>query len=248
MYELKLKPFVEVQDALVSWHTVLEIHKAEGDVPLKACESVSEQINQLIEQLSQPEFAMSRAACESLLHTLRNTTRRPQIMGDVHFLRRTLLNQAGLISAIMLSPAERDLAEPKSPLFGVEVESKAPQMSEDIAEAGKCVAFGRYTASVFHLMRVMEIGLQRLGELLGVQLVTEKNWQNILDEVTKAVKALNQKEARTKTLAEAASHLYAVKVAWRNEVMHPKQTYTQEQAEAIFENVRTFVRDLAGLL
>jgi len=39
-----------------------------------------------------------------------------------------------------------------------------------------------------------------------------------------------------------------VKIAWRNEVMHPKQNYTPEQAHEIYRNVRTFVRDLAGLV
>jgi hypothetical protein len=51
-----------------------------------------------------------------------------------------------------------------------------------------------------------------------------------------------------KEYAEAASHLYIVKVAWRNEVMHPKQTYTFEEAKSIFGNVRTFIADLAGFI
>lgn len=97
-------------------------------------------------------------------------------------------------------------------------------------------------------MRVMEIGVQKLGDQLGVTLTNEKNWQNILDEVNKATKALDHKLPRTKALAEASSHLYAVKVAWRNEVMHPKQTYTPSEATAIFNNARTFMGDLAGLV
>jgi hypothetical protein len=134
------------------------------------------------------------------------------------------------------------------PLFGKDVEDHFPLASEDISEAGKCLALARGTAAVFHLMRVMEIGLQKLGDQLGVTLTSEKNWQNILDEVNKAIKRFDHKLPRTKALAEAASHLYAVKVAWRNEVMHPKQTYTLQEATAIFANVRTFVGDLAGLL
>jgi hypothetical protein len=42
---------------------------------------------------------------------------------------------------------------------------------------------------------------------------------------------MDAKQLSTKAYAEAASHLYNVKVAWRNEVMHPKQTYTFEEAE-----------------
>jgi hypothetical protein len=134
------------------------------------------------------------------------------------------------------------------PLLGRDAETKFPEMSEDISEAGKCLALNRSTAAVFHLMRVMEIAVQRFGDRLGVPLATEKNWQNVLDEINKAIRALDQKAAQTRAFLEAAAHLYNVKVCWRNAVMHPKQTYTPDEAEAVFTSVRTFIRDLAGIL
>jgi len=134
------------------------------------------------------------------------------------------------------------------PLFGADVEAKFPEMSEDIAEAGKCLALNRGTAAVFHLMRTMEIAVQRFGANLGVALATEKNWQNILDEINKALKGLDQKLPQTKAFAEASAHLYNVKLCWRNAVMHPKQTYTPDEARSLYEAVRVFMRDLAGVL
>ena len=121
-------------------------------------------------------------------------------------------------------------------------------MSEDISEAGKCLALNRATASVFHLMRIMEIAVQRFGDKIGVALATDKNWQNILEEINKAIKALDQKSLKTKAYAEASAHLYNVKVCWRNAVMHPKQTYTPAEAEVLFPAVKSFIRDLAELL
>jgi hypothetical protein len=141
-----------------------------------------------------------------------------------------------------------ELFRQKDPLFGSEVESKFPSMSEDIAEAGKCLALARPTSAVFHLMRVMELAVQRFGSELGVILVEQKNWQNILDEINKSIRALDHRVPRTKALAELSSHLYSVKVAWRNEVMHPKQTYTADEADAIFENSKIFVRELARFI
>lgn len=58
---------------------------------------------------------------------------------------------------------------------------------------------------------------------------------------------LDAKPARLAGQRAAAGHLYSVKVAWRNEVMHPKQTYTLEQARGIFDSVRIFMVDLAAL-
>ena len=121
-------------------------------------------------------------------------------------------------------------------------------MSEDLSEAGKCLSLGRSTAAVFHLMRVMEIAVQLFGSAIGVQLASEKNWQNILDDINKKIKSLDQKQQKTKQYAEAASYLYNVKLAWRNEVMHPKQTYTHEEGKSIFAAVGMFLKDLVMLL
>jgi hypothetical protein len=44
-------------------------------------------------------------------------------------------------------------------IFGESVANAFPNSSYDIAEAGICLALARGTAAVFHLMRVLEIGL-----------------------------------------------------------------------------------------
>ena len=75
-------------------------------------------------------------------------------------------------------------------LFGAEVNSKFSTIQYDMVEAGNCYAVGRGTSCVFHLMRIMEVGVRRFGAKLGVLLVDEKNWQNILDEINKAIKGL----------------------------------------------------------
>jgi HEPN domain-containing protein len=168
-----------------------------------------------------------------------------QRIGSLHERIIDDLNERIFLS---IPPERTSFYRQPTPLFGDKVEKKFSQMSEDISEAGKCLALNRNTAAVFHLMRVMELAVQYFGAELGVALASEKNWQNILDEINKKIRALNHKLPETKTYAEAASHLYNVKVAWRNEVMHPKQTYTDEEANAIFSSVRTFVRDLVGLI
>lgn len=137
-------------------------------------------------------------------------------------------------------------------LFGSEVSNKFAKTTEDVQEGGKCFAVARYTACVFHLMRVMEFAVQYLGKRLNISLVNEKNWHNILDEVDKAIKALPTKnsyqKARRNRFAEASAHLRMVKDAWRNDVMHPKETYTEEEAERVFRNVKDFMVHLATKL
>jgi hypothetical protein len=132
--------------------------------------------------------------------------------------------------------------------FGPEVSAKFPKLGEDIEEAHKCYACGRNTACVFHLMRVMEVAVQRLGQKLKIKNVKNLVWQVILDQINGAIKALPPKSAKTKKLAAVAGHLYNVKLAWRNEVMHPKATYTQDEAETLLALVKIFMAEAASCL
>ena len=94
----------------------------------------------------------------------------------------------------------------------------------------------------------MEIAVQRLGATLGIALTQEKNWQNILDEINKAIKVLPPKDTRTIALSQAAGHLYNVKVAWRNPTMHPKIIYTLEEAADLIAAVKGFMNHLAEVI
>ena len=53
------------------------------------------------------------------------------------------------------------------PLFGPDVFNNFSSANDDIDEAGKCLALGRGTACVMHLMRVLEVGLAALASALG---------------------------------------------------------------------------------
>ncbi len=140
--------------------------------------------------------------------------------------------------------------------FGEKVADKFPKAIEDIDEATKCMALERYTAAVFHLMRVMEIGVQHLGKKLKVPNPAEREWHKILTAVNGAIKQLSnpptpitakQKSQRDK-LAQAAVYLENVKNAWRNSVMHPKATYTEVEARRVYDTVKTYMEYLAEIL
>lgn len=124
---------------------------------------------------------------------------------------------------------------------------------EDFEEAGKCFALARYTACIFHLMRVMERGVQRLGKKLRVSIpVEEKDWGQISSHINGALKRLPNSTIQEKKVhanyAKAAVYLDNVRVAWRNPTMHPKETYTEEEAEDVFRFVKQYMEHLAGIL
>lgn len=137
-----------------------------------------------------------------------------------------------------------------SPLFGKDVESSFPEMSADIEDAGCCLGVERWTAAVYHLMRVMECALVRLTAKLLVVIadIEHKTWGEILVPIDAAVAALPKRTKEQEELSEAAVHLRQVKIAWRDPTMHNRRRYNQTEAEAVFRNVKTFVENLQKVL
>jgi hypothetical protein len=139
-----------------------------------------------------------------------------------------------------------------TPPFGDKVQDKFPKATADITDASFCLGVGRWTAAVFHLMCVVEVGIRRLAKWLNVprNQVDGKVWQQILAAMSAAIKALPsgtpEEQAKRDRCSEAIAHLHAVKNAWRNPTMHSRRRYSQEEAEAIFNNVKTFMHYLAA--
>jgi hypothetical protein len=141
----------------------------------------------------------------------------------------------------------------KPTLFGPAVEAKfGPDVALDVEEAGKCLALDRGTACVFHLMRVLEVGLQALEAKLGIARTKDANWHIILQDINNAIKAMPfatqaEKDYRA-PFAAAAAHLENVKNAWRNDVMHPRESYTPEQALDVWNHSKALMAKLAEFL
>jgi len=66
----------------------------------------------------------------------------------------------------MFVPNERVKYFTTEPLFGEIVRATFPEATADIEDAGICLAVGRPTAAVYHLMRVMEYGIKRIAKRL----------------------------------------------------------------------------------
>ncbi len=94
--------------------------------------------------------------------------------------------------------------------FGAEVGFTFPTVNREVNEAGKCYAVGRYTACVFHLMRVLEVGLRELASYVGVADFGLENWKNIIDQIEKKIRDMEslpktiEKDIETQFLGEAA--------------------------------------------
>lgn len=115
---------------------------------------------------------------------------------------------------------------------------KFPKVAFEVEEAGKCYALGRYTACVFHAMRMLELGLGALSTRLGIDdpsKPSEKNWGKILEKIRLRVDELWPKRNRSSGSEGAAfdelyANLEAVRNPWRNATMHVETIYAPHEA------------------
>jgi hypothetical protein len=134
--------------------------------------------------------------------------------------------------------------EPDEPPFGDIVFDRFSSASGDVIEAGNCLALERYTACVFHLMRVMEVGLKALASKLGITYAP--SWEAYI----KQIKTILESDWKAKPLdlqtaqplyRDLVGDLHLVKVAWRNPTMHIVNNYGKDEAVKIYDCVRQFM-------
>jgi len=243
--------------------TILTAQQAPGiQLPPQQFYEFEDKVKKLIDQLDGSELRVPSINAKRLLETLQtidktqqNATLNKMIMAilgnNLTAMNNVLRDEFISRKVIVISRDAEKLYAPLTSLFGDEVEAKFSGQSEDIAEAGKCIALGRYTASVFHLMRAMEAVVGVLGAKLNVTIVDKNNmdleWGKILSNLSAPIEAM-PKGKEKEDWSEAFTLLVHVKQAWRNPTMHPKQTYTEEQAKEIFAATRSFMNSLTPLV
>lgn len=253
MIEFQAKPFIDVQEILVQlsimmhsqdrrfFPTMSDVHKND----------VRKFINALTTQLKLLDLQACQKSAERMLATIDRTSDTREIIIDVECLRRQILDHIETIFCISLSYSSKKLYSPDCPLFGDHVEKAFPHLSEDISEAGKCLALHRFTACVFHLMRAMEASLFSLCEKIGATYSNKHGgaleWGIMLSNISEKIKTIPPGNMKDEW-SEVITLLYHVKQAWRNSTMHPKQTYTEEEANDIFGSVKSFMAKLSTLI
>jgi hypothetical protein len=146
--------------------------------------------------------------------------------------------------------------------FGPEVFSNFQSTRIDVAEANNCYALGRYTACVFHCMRVLEKGLHALAYELdtkhNAQLnfgkpFNEKSWGLIIADILislespKRTKRLNPVPTKDQVrfYSTAAVQFEHFQHAWRDDCAHANRTYDEPAARSVLNHTHHFMGILA---
>jgi hypothetical protein len=135
-----------------------------------------------------------------------------------------------------------------------------PKASEEIREAGTCLAAGANTACVFHAMRAAEIGLMSLAidcklTIKGGKPIEIAEWREILDALSTHVHSVeNQpnsvptKDADLLFYSESSAQFRFFKNGWRIRAAHARASYSEPQAKEALDHVRSFFEILAPRL
>jgi HEPN domain-containing protein len=183
------------------------------------------------------------------------------ILRDFNDLRRAVLRDLR-DQAFLILPSDDTKYYQQEQLFGPEVHANFASSRTDVTEAGNCYATGRYTACVFHCMRVVEKGLHALVRELndkhsaGIVFrdkVEYENWGSIITEIQLALEnpkriqrlaPLPTKEEMTLYSKIAIESEY-FKNAWRDDVSHSRSEYDQPAALTVIDHVKAFMVYLA---
>jgi len=137
-----------------------------------------------------------------------------------------------------------------------EIIDRFPSAISDIEETGKCFALGRYAASVFHSLQIVEAGLIELGTIISIS-DPKSGFTATANELKRIVSM--KFEQRTdwdkqhyEFLEQMHGTVEGLKNAWRNKVSHAQgklvlmtSDFSGEVAEEILFATRAFMRRLA---
>ncbi|MBJ7535643.1 hypothetical protein JDN40_16160 [Rhodomicrobium vannielii ATCC 17100] len=157
---------------------------------------------------------------------------------------------------LVVPPEKVQFYAPHKPLFGSNLATQFPSVLFEIDEAAKCFALGRYTATVFHLMRALEIALEAVRLCLGQTQElkpADRNWgtmlrniNNELDRRSKRIPPLWNRTTDKAFFEEFYVTLDRIRGLWRNSTMHIEVKYTEEEARDIFDAVKTLMKKISS--
>lgn len=240
--------FAETLERMSTYGTRRTFRPDHEPIPLKDILGGAERLPVLLGECQKNGFAASAATIERMLNLYR---RREVKIADLRSLAAELKGRLHdeLRQALFFRVDSENAKYFVTPnLFGDAVaEHYAPAIS-DIEEAGKCLALARPTACVFHLMRVMELGLKGVAKALEIPYAP--SWESYLRQINARIAEKHQhKDAAWRKeepfFQEVAGDLTSIKIAWRNPTMHIVRKYSSLEAEQIFAAVRTFMQRLA---
>ena len=163
-------------------------------------------------------------------------------------IRTVITYELPKAAILRIGPEDVELYRHPQP-FGEAAVRHFSSTLQDGAEAAKCLALCRFTASAFHCMRVVESLVNRACGDLGIE-QQGPSWDAMLRRMDRKFQENDQAGGVEWQLTrlywrELFLRFDAVRVAWRHPTMHADRTYSREEAREIFAATKALVRVMA---
>jgi hypothetical protein len=139
-----------------------------------------------------------------------------------------------------------------------------PSSQREIESGVDCFAMDDYPGSVFHMMRIAELGLRAIARERGVKSLSGKRgarkpiewgtWQEVFDAIEGELTAIRRatpgpkRDAALSFYGTALSDLRTLRDLYRDPTMHFRETYDQGQAASAMFRVQSLMRTLVSKL
>jgi hypothetical protein len=151
------------------------------------------------------------------------------------------------LRAVTFKAIPKEKAKYASPewLSGTDLYSKYPETVDEFRKAGRCFAYGENTACIFHLMRVTDFFLKKIGQSVSVN-YDANNWAGIAHGIAKKMEQKYQAKTddwkqKEPFLAEVLTDIQAIGRGHRNPVLHElEKKYDEREAYYMLTVIETF--------
>lgn len=142
-------------------------------------------------------------------------------------------------------------------LLDESIQKKFPSVVQDLMRSANCFALGLNTASVFHAVRAIEIGMREIARSLEVGFsfpLEQANWMEVINQMESKIKEKGklakseQKGVDLHFYSEIAMQFRYFNDAWRVRVSHAREDYDEIEARAVFEHAMVFFRLISSRL
>lgn len=195
---------------------------------------------------------LTAMAIRDLISMVEGGERRSFILSPrVYDIERRLQDELKSITLFMVEKKDADLYENAAAFLDLNSQQAFPTAIFDCEEASKCLAFGRYTASVFHMTRAAEAVVIESARAIGATVTKDSGetlaWGVLAANIGAKITEMPAGPSKDRW-HEAHMFLVGCNRAFRTKTAHPVQTYTKEQADEALAATRYFIRSVVSLV
>jgi hypothetical protein len=240
MQRIDVMQFVRIDREIRSLVALVEGMNQSKDRSEAERENTRGVLTKMMPQLQRVGLQVSGSLVRQLHKELQEPLKAPAILSQLHGIERSIAAESALKIFLQVPAAHEALYQQPLQAFGPTVLKAFPSAKEDLEEASRCVALGRNTATVFHLMRVLEVGLRELMKVSKDLPPSSALWGRMLTWLE------TRKDTNNKFVESAVAHLHTIKTAWRNPTMHyVERAFAEPEAMVIFNATKAFMQHLA---